>query len=141
MVGARGCLRPHGKHLVIGGDMISTLLDLAGALLVILGVAVFAAAWTIPGALVLSGVLVLVLSFVVDRQAARHPSAPPVCQRRFLPALLATCWPGRLPGCAPRAMRTPRAFIQASNSSAVMCLPFWVMLNRHGVLSHCVCGL
>ena len=51
--------------------MISTLLDLAGALLVILGVAVFAAAWTIPGALVLSGVLVLVLSFMVDRKAAR----------------------------------------------------------------------
>lgn len=51
--------------------MISTLLDLAGALLVILGLAVFVAAWTIPGALVLSGVLVLALSFMADRKAAR----------------------------------------------------------------------
>ena len=53
---------------------------------------------------------------------------------------------GRRPGPAagalpPFATRTPRAFIQASNSSAVMRLPFWLMSNRHGVLSNCVCGL
>ncbi len=37
--------------------------------------------------------------------------------------------------------RTPRAFIQASNSSAVMRLPFWLMSKRQGVLSNSVCGL
>ena len=42
---------------------------------------------------------------------------------------------------APLATRTPRAFIQASNSSAVMRLPFWFMSKRHGVLSYWVFGL
>lgn len=64
-------IRPYGEHLVKEGRVISTLLDLAGALLVILGLAVFVAAWTIPGALALAGLLVLVLLFVVDRKAAR----------------------------------------------------------------------
>jgi hypothetical protein len=41
----------------------------------------------------------------------------------------------------PRATRTPRDFIQALNSSAVMFLPFWLMLKRQGVLSNCVRGL
>jgi hypothetical protein len=41
----------------------------------------------------------------------------------------------------PRATRTPRDFIHALNSSAVMFLPFWLMLKRHGVLSYCVRGL
>jgi hypothetical protein len=41
----------------------------------------------------------------------------------------------------PRATRTPRDFIQALNSSAVMFLPFWLMLNRQGVLSNWVRGL
>src|SRR5690606_14696205 len=44
-------------------------------------------------------------------------------------------------GAAPRATRTPRDFIQALNSSAVMFLPFWLMLKRHGVLSNSVLGL
>ena len=38
----------------------------------------------------------------------------------------------------PRATRTPRASIQAVNSSAVMRLPFCSMLKRHGVLSNSV---
>src|SRR5690606_13830666 len=42
---------------------------------------------------------------------------------------------------APLATRTPRAFIHASNSSAVMRLPFWLMSKRQGVLSYSVCGL
>ena len=41
----------------------------------------------------------------------------------------------------PRATRTPRDFIQALNSSAVMFLPFWLMLKRQGVLSNWVRGL
>ncbi len=49
---------------------ISTVLDLAGSLLVIAGAAVFVAAWTLPGALALAGVLILLLSFVIDRKAA-----------------------------------------------------------------------
>src|SRR5690606_23408983 len=44
-------------------------------------------------------------------------------------------------GARPRATRTPRAFIQASNSSAVIRRPFWFMSNRHGVLSNSVLGL
>jgi hypothetical protein len=41
----------------------------------------------------------------------------------------------------PRATRTPRDFIHALNSSAVMFLPFWLMLKRQGVLSNWVRGL
>jgi hypothetical protein len=48
---------------------------------------------------------------------------------------------GSAAGAAPRATRTPRDFIQALNSSAVMFLPFWLMLKRHGVLSNSVRGL
>jgi hypothetical protein len=48
---------------------------------------------------------------------------------------------GTTAGAAPRATRTPRAFIQALNSSAVMRLPFWLMSKRQGVLSNSVFGL
>jgi hypothetical protein len=48
---------------------------------------------------------------------------------------------GTAAGAAPRATRTPRDFIHALNSSAVMFRPFWFMLNRQGVLSYWVRGL
>ena len=48
---------------------------------------------------------------------------------------------GGVTAAAPRATRTPLAFIHALNSSAVIFLPFWLMLKRHGVLSNSVRGL
>ena len=49
---------------------ISTVLALAGSVLVIAGAAVFVAAWTLPGALALAGVLILLLACGIDRRAA-----------------------------------------------------------------------
>ena len=36
----------------------------------------------------------------------------------------------RFATCGPFATRIPRAFIQASKSSALICRPFWVIWNR-----------
>lgn len=49
---------------------ITTLLDLAGLLLLVAAAAVFVAAWTIPGALAVAGVGFLSTSWLVDRRAA-----------------------------------------------------------------------
>ncbi|WP_411732178.1 hypothetical protein [Paeniglutamicibacter sp.] len=49
--------------------MITTLLDLLGALLVLCAVALFVAQWSIPGALGAAGAGVLVLSWLIDRRA------------------------------------------------------------------------
>lgn len=49
--------------------MVTTVLDLLGSLLIILGVALAVAALSIPAALVLAGVLVLLLALVIDRKA------------------------------------------------------------------------
>lgn len=49
--------------------MVTTVLDLLGSLLIILGVALAVAVWSIPAALVLAGVLVLLLALVIDRKA------------------------------------------------------------------------
>lgn len=51
--------------------MVTTILDLLGSLLVVLGVSLFVAAYSIPAAFVVAGVLVLALSFIIDRKAAR----------------------------------------------------------------------
>lgn len=51
--------------------MVTTALDLAGSLLVILGVSLFVSALSPAGAVVLAGVLVLLLSMLVDRKKAR----------------------------------------------------------------------
>ena len=51
---------------------MSTWLDLAGSLLVIAGVSLFVAFWSIPAALVVAGVLLLLLSLLVDWRAARE---------------------------------------------------------------------
>lgn len=51
--------------------MVTTVLDLAGSLLVILGAALAVAAYSIPGAFALAGVLILLLALVIDRKAAR----------------------------------------------------------------------
>lgn len=48
--------------------MLSTVLDLAGSLLLILAVVVLIWAVTIPGALAAGGALVLALSWVTDRR-------------------------------------------------------------------------
>lgn len=55
-----------------GGPPLSTWLDLAGSLLVIAGVSLFVAFWSIPAALVVAGVLLLLLSLLVDWRAARE---------------------------------------------------------------------
>lgn len=47
---------------------LTSLLDLIGALLIIVAVALAVAMFTIPGALASAGVLVLVLSWVIDRR-------------------------------------------------------------------------
>lgn len=51
--------------------MVSTVLDLLGSLLVILGVALLVASWSLPAAFVAAGVLVLLLSFIIDRKGTR----------------------------------------------------------------------
>ena len=51
--------------------MVSTVLDLLGSLLVVLGVALFVASWSLPAAFMAAGLLVLLLSFATDRKGAR----------------------------------------------------------------------
>lgn len=48
---------------------LTTLLDLLGALLLIIAAAVLVATWTTPGALAVGGVGLLVLSWLVDRRS------------------------------------------------------------------------
>lgn len=50
---------------------LTDLLDLCGALLLILGLALFVAHWTTPGAVAAAGGLLLALSWLVDRKAKR----------------------------------------------------------------------
>jgi len=45
------------------------VLDLVGAAVLIAGVAVFVAAWTLAGALVTAGALLLAFSWLLDRRA------------------------------------------------------------------------
>lgn len=47
--------------------MVSDVLDLLGSLLIVLGVALFVSAWSLPAAFVVAGVLVLLLSWNTDR--------------------------------------------------------------------------
>lgn len=47
---------------------LTTILDLLGSLLVIVAIALAVAVYTMPGALATSGVLLLVLSWLVDRR-------------------------------------------------------------------------
>ncbi|WP_313812373.1 hypothetical protein [Glutamicibacter sp.] len=47
---------------------LTSLLDLIGALLIIVAVALAVAVFTLPGALASAGVLVLVLSWLIDRR-------------------------------------------------------------------------
>lgn len=54
-----------------GAVTLTDVLDLCGALLLILGVALVIASWTVSGAVVASGLLVLALSWLVDRKAKR----------------------------------------------------------------------
>lgn len=55
-----------------GGTVtLTTWLDLCGALLLILGVAVFVATWTLAGSLAVAGGLLLALSWLLDRRVAR----------------------------------------------------------------------
>lgn len=49
--------------------MVTTVLDLLGSLLLILGAALFVAAFSIPAAVALAGALVLALSLIIDRKA------------------------------------------------------------------------
>ena len=49
--------------------MVTTVLDILGSLLVILAAALFVAAYSIPAAVALAGVLVLALSLIIDRKA------------------------------------------------------------------------
>lgn len=51
--------------------MVTSTLDLLGALLIILAVAWLVAAWTISGAFAVAGVLLLLLSLLIDRKGAR----------------------------------------------------------------------
>ena len=48
--------------------MLTTALDLIGALLIILAVAVLAWPWSVAGALALAGAGVLLLSWLADRK-------------------------------------------------------------------------
>lgn len=54
-----------------GGDVVTTVLDLLGSLLLIVGAALFVAAYSVPAAFVVAGVLVIALSYAIDRKAAR----------------------------------------------------------------------
>lgn len=47
--------------------MLTTILDLVGSLLIILGLALYVATWTIPGAIATAGVGVLALSLIITR--------------------------------------------------------------------------
>lgn len=50
--------------------MLTTALDLVGALLLIVAAAVLVWPWSVAGALALAGVLLLALSWLADRRAA-----------------------------------------------------------------------
>lgn len=50
---------------------LTDVLDLCGALLLVLGLALLVAVWTVPGAFVAAGLLVLALSWLIDRRAKR----------------------------------------------------------------------
>lgn len=47
---------------------MTTWLDLLGSLLLVLAVAVLVAQWSLPGALAAAGLLLLVLSWLIDRR-------------------------------------------------------------------------
>lgn len=51
--------------------MVTTVLDLLGSLLLIVGAALFVAAYSVPAAFAVAGVLVIALSYAIDRKAAR----------------------------------------------------------------------
>ena len=51
--------------------MVSSALDLLGSLLVIVGVALYVALWSLPAAFVVAGALVLALSVIIDRKGTR----------------------------------------------------------------------
>ena len=51
--------------------MVSSALDLLGSLLVIVGVALFVAPWSLPAAFAVAGALVLALSVIIDRKGTR----------------------------------------------------------------------
>ncbi len=51
--------------------MVSTGLDLLGSLLVVLGVAWVVALWSLPASFVVAGLLVLLLSVIIDRKGMR----------------------------------------------------------------------
>ena len=54
-----------------GGGVVSTVLDLLGSLLIVLGVALFVASWSLPAAFAVAGALVLLLSLITDRKGTR----------------------------------------------------------------------
>ena len=51
--------------------VVSTVLDLLGSLLIVLGVALFVASWSLPAAFAVAGALVLLLSLITDRKGTR----------------------------------------------------------------------
>lgn len=50
---------------------LTSWLDLAGILLVVVGAALFVAQWTIPGGVIVGGAGLLVASWVIDRGRGR----------------------------------------------------------------------
>ena len=54
-----------------GGAVLTDALDLAGALLLIVAAAVAVWPWSVALALALAGVLVLALSYLIDRKRGR----------------------------------------------------------------------
>lgn len=55
---------------------MTTWLDLLGSLLLVLAVAVWVAQWTLPGALAAAGLLLLVLSWLIDRRQRANRQEP-----------------------------------------------------------------
>ena len=53
------------------GRIVTTVLDLLGALLLVVAVAVWVWPWSAALALALAGVLVLLLSWLIDRKRGR----------------------------------------------------------------------
>lgn len=52
-------------------ELLTTGLDLIGALLLIVAVSLFVATWTVPGAVGVAGVLLLAGSWLLDWKASR----------------------------------------------------------------------
>lgn len=50
---------------------VTTWLDLAGSLLLVLALAVLVAPWSIPGSLASAGASLLILSWIIDSRKAR----------------------------------------------------------------------